>query len=59
MYVINNMDFYVKIVDIGDSAEVQLVTYVEKDDATRYETISEAASEAEALKIYGFSVEKY
>jgi hypothetical protein len=62
MYVINNMDFYVKISDaVGDDDEntAKKVEYVTVKNATRYKTMSEAAEAAEDMAISGFTVEKY
>jgi len=62
MYVINNMDFYVKISDAvindeGNSAKK--VEYVTLTDATQFESVSDAALTAEEMAISGFAIESY
>lgn len=62
MYVINNMDFYVRIADaVSDDDEntAKKVEYVSAQDATKYNTMSQAAAAAEEMAISGFTVEKY
>lgn len=62
MFVINNMDFYVRICDAVEDDEsntAQKVEYVAREDATKYKTMSEAAMAAEEMAIVGFSVERY
>lgn len=55
------MNFYVRISDVFEEDEnnlIQRVEYVEKDNATMYESVSEAALAAEAMAISGFDVSK-
>jgi len=62
MYVINNMDFYVRIADaVSDDEDntAKKVEYVKAEDATKYNTMSQAAAAAEEMAISGFTVEKY
>ena len=61
MYVIKMMDFYVCISNIfeEDEESARKVDYVSRENATQYESISDAALDAEAMNIHGFEVEKF
>jgi hypothetical protein len=61
MYVINNMDFYVKISDaVKDELNTaKKVEYVAMTAATQFDSISDAAAAAEEMAIFGFDIVKY
>lgn len=61
MYAIKSMDFYVKISgafsDLNDVPDkVRKVEYVTKENATKYDSTSDAAKDAEEMSIHGFNV---
>lgn len=62
MYVINNMNFYVKISNVvdGDVNTAKKVEYVvDINEATQYKNMSDAAIAAEEMSISGFTVELF
>ena len=61
MYVINNMDFYVKISDATEDEmnTAKKVEYVTMAEATQFDSMLDAAVAAEEMAIYGYEIVKY
>lgn len=61
MYIIKNMEFYVRISDAVEDDEdntAKKVEYVSMDKATQFDSMTDAVLEAEAMRISGFTIEK-